>query len=438
MRLKASLAVVAATCAVVVLAGPALGTTSAPCQSGPGPAGAGGVNVYEAGGAVMWCSPSIIKQNFDIATGTQFPVHGAPPLVLTQAISIHRLLIAAGVDPTTVTAVQISHDFGAWSVLKRPGLRDPATSPGLVPIVQIQGSTTIYLRPMRNPNDNNQSDAYNAKNGAAIDIYVEAPQLIVSCAVLKTDIPNTSSTTPGKPVTFGARVENPGAAGGAVNYRWIFGDGQTETAGPKVRHSFDQGGSNPLVYVWVRGTNGSAGVCDAQQVTVRTKANVPPVKPGGNNHPSTTGNGPSGGVGVGGNSGTTNTNTTPTSSTGTNPSQGNQTTPTAGSTTTPTQRHTPRTSPIRSGTQGPHGGTIVTGRLISAVTPVSPTQLAGGNVLPTTQINQRVAPAAAVDSGSVKPIAGIVGACAIVLLLISGAGRELRSLRRSIASARLG
>jgi hypothetical protein len=93
---------------------------------------------------------------------------------------------------------------------------------------------------------------------------------------------------------------------------------------------------------------------------------------------------------------------------------------------------------IKSNGLGQQGGTIVKGLLISDVTPVSPAQVANGNVPPPAPVNERFTQTSVLDNGSVKPIAALLAALAIALLLSSGAGQELRSLRRSIASARLG
>jgi hypothetical protein len=84
--------------------------------------------------------------------------------------------------------------------------------------------------------------------------------------------------------------------------------------------------------------------------------------------------------------------------------------------------------PVRS--QPTPGATVVEGRLIADVIPVSAAQLA------TQKAGQARAPSAGLGGGSVTPLAGIVGGCVIVLLLGSGAAAEIRSQRRPVTPAR--
>jgi hypothetical protein len=112
-------------------------------------------------------------------------------------------------------------------------------------------------------------------------------------------------------------------------------------------------------------------------------------------------------------------------------------TPATTSTTTAVRAPKPAAHPrSRSQTlpQTNPGTTVVAGRLISDVIPVSAAQLAQQNRISGTP----AAPAARLGGGSLTPVAGIVGGCAIILLLGSGAGLELRSQRRPATPTRPG
>ncbi len=438
MRLKAGVLCLAVACAIVAAAWP--GTVVAGqslCPQGA-PGNGAALIIHVAGQPDIWCSAQVIQGEAAIHPAKNPLDPGGPPL--TDGTSIRNVLKLAGVMPSLVHLVLLTRPNGTPSHLNRAELLDPAASfiGGLPAVVVVTSTQTEYIRPVRTPATRPRS-----QGDSNSEMFAQTPlDLSVSTGLaLAVNIgsaggsSNSSTFPPGKPVRFSASP-----TGSGYGYTWNFGAGE-QHRGANVSHTFTQGVHD--VYVTVKRADGSLGVASTQVNVQPSPKNPaykpPPKKKSSNNNPSNGGNGNSGGVGLGGNSGTTTTTTTttPTSANRTSPSQGNQNTPSGGSTTTPKQSHTPRTSPIKSGAHQ-HAGTIVTGRLISAVTPVSPAQLAGGNVPPITPVNQRVAPAAAVDNGSVKPIAGIAGACAIVLLLLSGAGRELRSLRRSIASARLG
>jgi PKD domain len=403
------------------------------CQ--PGPGSGVGVNIHVAGMGDIWCAASDIEAEA-IKNPARNPLDPSGP-PLTNAISIRNLLKIAGVPPRSVHLVLLSRSNGVPSTLDHGELVGPAASftGGLPPIVEVVGAQIEYIRPSRNPPARAMSQAdINSETITQTPLDLSlflGPALnagiTVGCC--------SSTKQPGKPVQFSAYP-----TGSGLSYAWNFGDGP-RPGGVTISHTFNQLGSHS-VYVTVRGSDGSAGVGWAS-VNIEQPRKVPAVKKKNKTSGNGNGNGTTGGAGVNGSTGNGNTNNnnnnTNNNSNGTNNGSNNSTYPYGNTYTNPTPTtHTHTRSRIKSSGLGQHGGTIVNGRLISDVTPVSAAQLARGNVPALTPVNQRFTQTSVLDNATVKPIAALLAALAIVLLLSSGAGRELRSLRRSIASARLG
>jgi PKD domain len=441
VRLRAALACLAIAFAIVAAVSPGtVGGQPPACQAGVTGAGAG-VEIHVNDSSEIWCSAQAIEAAAAQLGPVQDPVSGGP---VSIGISVRNLLRLAQVTPVPVQLILLTRGDGTPSHLDRAELFDPAASftNGLPAIVEIVGAETRYLRAARPRTRPRSQEDINQETDAQTPLVLS---VFTTPALSVTIVAGGRSTTvlPHKPVGFSVSAVR------GARYAWNFGQGP-KAGGAKLSHTFDQSGPQD-VYVTVRAPDGSVGVDSTQVNVARPHRAGPPVPPtkkkntrskvgssGGGTGSGGTGSGGtgSGGTGLTGNSGNTNTN--PSNSNRTNAGQGNSTNLPGNSFTTPTQDHSPTRSSIKSGAQGRHGGTIVAGRLISDVTPVSPAQLASGNLPPAAPVNQPLARRAAIDSGSVKPIAGLAGAGAIVLLLVSGAGRELRSLRRSIASARLG
>jgi len=461
MRAPARAAWLAATISIAAAASPALvGADQTSCQGGvtgtPALAGGarGGVNVHVTATKVSWCPAALIEASRDIPDGTNYPLQStsqspnAHPV--SNAISINALLKLAGVNPATVGFTNVVRPSnGTWSTLNTADLSDQTTTfiNGLKPIVWINGTETDYMRPQRTPTDANISDFIVADSGAPIDLYVHSgPLLDVTASATPTTV------TTGQSVTFAAQVPNYTAADGALTYNWSFQDGTT-ASGASVTHRFTSIGTySPTVTVQGAG-NDSGGASPPVPVTV----GAPPKSgtsgsPGANNpnHNAHTG-GPS-------NSNGKTSHTTPshkhTGGPGTNHSHGSNQSPATPQTTSPTQTtpstptaSTPtpaasthhaatayRRSSSRKHAQPQHdpGTTVVKGRLVSDVIPVSSAQLASQNGA----ASPAHAPSAGVGGGSLTPVAGIIGGGAIILLLGSGAGLELRSQRRPVAPTR--
>lgn len=415
MRVKAILGAVAAACLIVFVATPVSGAVAPACIQGSAPAGQGGVEI-RLPSVSAWCSAQTIRNNPDVTGQMSYQVCTLNGVcrrtTIDVGISVAHLL-AIAFPHRTVQLAEVIPPVGVPSVLQGPDLT--GSSAGNGPIFGIGGGVTRYVGPAGV--SGSYLEEVSSTDGSAIILRGYASALSnVSIAG------SPLQPLPDHQVQFFASPTLPGA-----KYRWSFSDGRTVTDRSTISHSFSGPGRYD-VYVTVEARNGAAGVSPVPasvnvQKLVKGRNYKPPAKH--KNNPSTTGSG-NGNGGTGTGSGSNNTNTTPTNSSTTSPSAG---------TTTGQTTHAP---PIRTNPRPVHAGTIVSGRLISAVTPISPAQLASGNFPTTTPVNQRITPAAVVGSGPVRPIAGIAAAVAIVLLLGSGAGQELRSLRRSIASARLG
>jgi PKD repeat protein len=410
-------------------AAPVAADQSAACQArvtgpvGGQPGVAGGVNLHIASTrSVTWCSAAAIGANYDIANGTNFPIDGANSPV-SDVISVHHLLQLGGVAPEQVTDVQIHRLDGTLLTLNKQDLEDPSPSyiDHLVPVVQINGTTTLFLRPQQNANDLNAGDQIPAQNGAALDFYV------YSGPVLTITANGPTSATKHQRVTFRGQISGATPADGTLHYAWTFDDGSRPRTGLSTTHAFTTSG-NYQVVLTVTGRNGSGGVSPALTVDVGSAP-----KPSG---PGTTSRGtserhsssPTGpqnshGRTPGGSSG------------GASPTNSNQATHT--STTTTTQRtstrpaHTrPPAKPKKRNRSTPPtttATTLVDGRLISYITPVPASQL----INPPTHTTPAHAPPSAAPRRT-NPIAVVGGVCAIILLLGAGAGTELRSRRRSL------
>jgi hypothetical protein len=373
----------------------------------------------------------VLEAGSDVPDGTNYPVRATARSPnynpVSNAISVARLITLAGLNPASVNHTEIMRLSGSWSMLVNADLVDPSArfEGGLAPIFWINGSETQYLRPLRSPSDTNGDDQIVASAGSILDLYVYSGPVLTVAAKAS---PNQVARK--QPVTFTAHVTNPTPADGTLVYKWIFQDGST-AIGASVMHSYAVSGAwAPVVTVQGKG-NDSGGASRPIPVMVgAVPEGANSGTPGGtsrNKRAHTTGPTHSNGN----TAGTAPTNKqTPPNATTSPPSASTPTSSPVASAHTPgtsAHRATRRVSP-----QPTSGATVVDGRLIADVIPVSPAQLATVD----NPAHQAHAPAARLGGGSVTPLAAIAGGFVIVLLLGSGAAAELRSQRRSVAHAR--
>jgi hypothetical protein len=373
---------------------------------------------------------------------------------------------------------------------------------GLKPIVWINGGETDYLRPLRGPTDTNADDLISDQSGTPVDLYVSSgPLLEVTASATPTKVhikqpvsfaarvagltPHDGNliykwtfqdglTATGSTVThsFGftgtfavivtvqgsgddsggasepipVNVGNPPKAAangkplGTSANRNVTPGGATDSKGenpqtaPTHRPSRGSNMNRRSSHSQAAGQSGNAAsqsTALAQTTTPRTAAPPQAATPQTATPPQTTrprtATPPQ----------STTLQTTTSANTTSVPAATTSNKPAAKADYTGTNRRRSaarsRVAPRRS-----QEATVVRGRLIADVIPLSVAKLAVRNRAARPPAAQAHAPSASVGGGSVAPIAGIAGGCAIMLLLGSGAGLELRSQRRSVARPRAG
>jgi hypothetical protein len=430
----------------------AVGADQSSCQPGSGPpvpntSVAGGVNIHVTrSNTVIWCSKDVIEANSDVRDGTNYPVRATSQSPSTNpvsnAISVNKLLTIAGLNPASVNHLEIMRLTGSWSTLSNADLVNPSGQflDGLTPVVWINDPSTWYTRPLRSPSDTNSTDQILASNGSALDVYVySGPVLTVSAKATPSHVAKNQL------VTLTARVTNPTVADGSLTYTWNFQDG-THATGASVKHSYgipgnwypvvtvqgqadDSGGASQPIAVTVgsaptstgSGPGGTSAGKHAHHGGPTHRTANAPAQAGSHKHSTTT------------TTTTSNTTTsTTTSATSTTAATGTSHNLPANAGPSPTTR-APAASDHRVQPQPSPGGTVVDGRLIADVVPISAVQLAHQG---SQQPAQAHAPSASTGGGSITALGGIAGGCAIVALLGSGAGMELRSRRRAVNAVR--
>jgi hypothetical protein len=419
MRIKAFLALIGAACVVAAIAGGASGATGPSCQTGSGQAGPGGV-VIQLQDSSKFCSAAVIQSAEDLTSPTQYTVCGplgkaCHTVTVNAGISIKRLLHIAGVP-----GVQLAEAIparGSPSILLQSG----GFAGGFVALDPPLG----YVGPT---GTSSNLELINAPGAAPIKIHAYTRVLNVTVASTGA----SSTYRPGTRVQFSASP----APGSGVSYIWSSPAGKTVTHTNSITLTVNDQGANGNfdVYVTVVGPNGAGVSPTPAQITVHGTPPKNAVNPPGlNNGKKKSG---SGGTGLTGNTSTTPTTTYPTT---TYPSYTSPNYTSPGTTNNSGQQaHKAKSHSPPITTVGP-GQKIVEGRLISNVTPVAPSALASGSGSGGTGIttSQRPTQSTPLVTRALPPAAGFAVAGGILLLLVSGAGRELRSVRRSIASARL-
>jgi hypothetical protein len=373
-----------------------------------------------------------------------------------------------------VSSVQVLNPtLGFEAPLDNGDLTDPthyqdSQAPDALPAVSVDGSEdqTAYVRPFRGGNDDNARDAV-TEHGAPITlvVYVNGPPLTV-VASAQTLSSTATATTAKLSATVSTAAGSPVPAS-ALTWSWNFGDGATSVAATP-EHRFAAG-----VYdVTVQVTDVSSGAGGTATIQFRTPAAPAPghqKQPGGNQptqskSPSGSDEGkhskrPAGKTGAqpseGSDKGRSTTHpggqaTTPTTasapSTSTAPAQ--PTTPAGTTPASPTTTSVPaapaahpaphrpaahprrrRTTPRRSSPSAPPGP-LVTGRLISDVTPLP----VGSSPLVHLTPAVAAAPPAVRQATGTTTLSALGAALVVIVLLGLGAWRELRGRRRPAAS----
>jgi PKD domain len=381
-------------------------------------------------------------------------------------------------DVTSVQVLNPSQGFEA--PLDNADLSDPTRyqdpqAPDALPAVSVDGSEdqTAYVRPFRGGSDDNARDAV-TENGAPITlvVYVNGPPLTVDASAHTLSATATAATAK-LSATVSTAAGSPVPASG-LTWSWNFGDGATSVAATP-EHRFAPGVYDVTVQVTDVGS-GAGGTATIQFRTPAAPAPGHQTQTGGNQptrskSPSGPDNGKhskrpvgktgaqsSGGSDKGrstshpaGQSTTPATASTPTTGTApaepTTPAATPPTPPTPPTSTTapaspagheaphrpvahPRPRRTTarRTTPRRS----PPPGSLVTGRLISDVTPLP----VGSSPLVDVTPAVAAAPPAVRQATRTTALSALAAALVVIVLLGLGAWRELRGRRRRPAASR--
>ncbi|MBV8992062.1 MAG: PKD domain-containing protein, partial [Solirubrobacterales bacterium] len=344
-------------------------------------------------------------------------------------------------------------------------------SPDALPAISVDGSEdqSTYIRPFRGGSDANAQDTVTL-DGAPLTlvVYVNGPPLTVTASAR-----TLSSTATGSTASFDATVQTANGSplpASALSWSWSFGDGQSTTAATPT-HQFPAGSYDITVQV----TDASSGEGGTDTIQFTTPAAAAPGRQthrGGSNSnksksPTGTANGnhgtrPAGTPGAKNPEGSANgPSNAPPSNQPTNPANPSPpSTPTtaaspatstapAETTTTTTNTTTSSPSPIGSGSRGraashpkpprkparrtppaAPAGTLVSGRLISDVTPLPVTSSPLVHLAPAAA----AAPPAVQQATRTTSLSTLGAALAVAALLGLGAWRELRGRRRSRAA----
>jgi hypothetical protein len=315
------------------------------------------------------------------------------------------------------------------------------------PIIDDDGTSLIYQRPWRGPGDSNDGDEVDADATTPFEMEVfegpKIPDITVSVSP-STTVPVNST------VTFMASDPNNDSG---VTYTWYVSDEQFAT-GPTAKLPFDSAGKFDI-YVQATDAAGGSGPGNVQITVTSNTPTTPPTSATPNPNGSPTSTRPGTGIQPGktpspgtvtpspgkhgktpasnhrhrGKKATGHTKTTPstpasTVASGSSGHGGGSGSSSNNKATNPSTRHatTPVKGTSKSATSGNLHTALVSGRLLSAVTPVAPSASPLVHVVPASVATapqlRRAAPA------SILP--GVAGGLGFVLLLVLGAGRELR------------
>ena len=161
-------------------------------------------------------------------------------------LRVAKVLEEFGVG-NTFGYLTIPRPNGTVAYLPREYFFDPSPFEGCeFPTFSYDGNTKFFRPPLAgDPNDVNAADFIATVSGEPLAVGVHDGRVVKVQATA-----STTSTTAGSPVRFEATVEG----GGAFDFAWTFGDGETATGG-SVEHAFSGSGTY-LVRVTATGTGG--------------------------------------------------------------------------------------------------------------------------------------------------------------------------------------
>jgi PKD repeat protein len=353
---------------------------------------------------------------------------------VTAGLSISALITDAspGINLHTVTFTAVPRpNNGTWSTLTTPDLLPGSDfEDGLLPCVFSDGSQLHYVRPLRDSDDTNGNDSFQAAAGANLEVHVFAgPQLSVSATASSTNV------KVGKSVDFGSSVSGAGT-GATITYSWTINNGSAtvpmEPSTSNPSHTFSTAGEYEVLLT-ANGSDGSAGLANPIYVRVgsapiNSGTPTPGPSKSPNPHPSQSASGtptptaspsaPAGSPSTGG------SGTTPAGATG---SKAGSTSDSAAA-SAPAQR---TSSPSPTAADSAEDLPVVQGRLIGQTAAL---KISSGVVVDDSAAGSAADP---LSQGWRAP-AAVGWIAAIMLLFAAGAVRERRRTRRlrSVVSPR--
>ncbi len=339
---------------------------------------------------------------------------------------------------TSVQVLTINRGYEAplsFADLTDPSQYHDPQAPGALPVISNDGGSTLntYTRPYRGGNDQNARDQVTG-DGPPLSIVVYVSGAPLKVEAVQHTVSRTAKT---KTIRFSATVRGANdapIAPPALTWSWSF-DGGLPTSASTPTYKFGLGVS----YVAVQVTDASTGSGGTATLEVGVTNAGPPSEHGRSGGGKKTKSKSSTGTGRKTSSGTnqgqkqsnaatttpttqqpapTTTSTTPASS----PAPRSQTTPAARQ---PHQKPAPKPAAKRQAARGERSVRLVTGRLVSAVTPLP----LGASPL-SAQQQPAGAPPQIRQAASESAVTIPIGALAVLTLFGLGVSTELRGRRR--------
>jgi hypothetical protein len=332
---------------------------------------------------------------------------------------------ALSIPTSALTDVQVRSPSQGYESLSGSDVTDPGRfhdplAPVALPVISSESGEDLntYFRPWRGGTDRNAQDKV-TEFGAPVTIVIFEHGTPLTVAITSTKAGSTK-------VKLSATVRNSRTAlvpATALHWSWDFGDSSTSTL-PAPTHSYAAG--RYIVTLSVADSAAGTGGTATTTVTIGSQPGTGTHQPGGggpSGSGSPTGPARSRGTHPGGPAGSSRGGSTPSGAAG-------PASTTTTSSRSPAGPHSAKQAtdtharPSRSARSSPASSPaqLVTGRLISYVTPVA------ANASPLVRAVPGSAPAAR-RAASTSPMPGLAGGVVIVLLFGLGAGNEFRGRR---------
>jgi hypothetical protein len=215
---------------------------------------------------------------------------GREESVFNTGTRLATVLFLAGIDPASVSFLELERPDGTTLAIPREAIDPPAGPP---PLVWIDGTTVGFIRPSAGPGDSNSRDSFSFDAGEALRVTARTgTRLTVTARAGRRRI------EAGEAVTFAGEAAG-APAGERLGYEWRFGDGTTAT-GRRVTHEFRRPGRYEVI-LRATGDGDSGGTSEPVTILVGEPARPRPGRGRGESaDPNAPDSGPNEGGGGGG------------------------------------------------------------------------------------------------------------------------------------------